>query len=130
MIIGYARKTVLVSIVALFLVTGTAMAQNTTPGPSLKADKWAEMCTSQQVPGRALCTAYAIGLYDGLILWLANSKDPIKICIPEHSFVSAKQVVDIGLDYIKKHPDRSPRAVAVVLREALEEAFPIPCREM
>ena len=124
------RKLLLTGIAALLLATGTAMAQNATPGPSLKADKWAEMCTSQQALGKVACTAYAIGLYDGLILWLTNSKDPIKICIPEHSFISAKQVIDIGLDYIKKHPDSGPKAIAVVFREAFEEAFPIPCREM
>jgi hypothetical protein len=123
------KAAIITGIVVLFLAT-SATAQNTAPGPSLKAGKWAEMCTSQQQLGILACTSYAIGLYDGLILWKANSEDPIKICIPEHSFISAKQVIDIGLDYIKRYPDKGTRAIAVVLMEAIEEAFPIPCKEM
>jgi len=124
------KKALLTGVAALLLATGASMAQRTTPGPSLKADKWVEMCTSQQQLGILACTSYAIGLYDGLILWKTNSEDPIKICIPEHSFISAKQVIDIGLGYIKRHPDKGTRAIAVVLMEAIEEAFPVPCKEM
>jgi|SRR5215471_11437565 len=126
------KVAIIAGCVALSVLTTAprAHAQNTTPGPSLKAEKWVEMCTSQQLSGTLACTAYAIGLYDGLILWKANSEDPIKICIPEHSFISAKQVIDIGLDYVKRHPDKGTRAVAVVLMEAIKEAFPIPCKEM
>src|SRR5262245_41517103 len=118
------KKLLLFGIAALLLTTGAARA-------SLKTDVWVSMCTSKKETAKVLCTAYANGLYDGLILWYANSKDPIKICVPEEkSFLSAKQMVDIGLEYVRRHPDSNSRPIAVVLREALEEAFPQPCREM
>jgi hypothetical protein len=72
----------------------------------------------------------SLGLYDGLVLWNANSEDPIKVCIPEKKNLNIGRLVEIGLEYIKKHQDSSPRPIAVVLREAFEEAFPQPCPEM
>ena len=76
--------------------------------------------------------AYALGLFDGLVLWHANSADPIKICLPPEKplNVYTNQVVDIALEYIRRHPDSGPRPIAVVLREAIEEAFPLPYKEM
>ena len=110
---------------ALFLATGTAHAG------SIRTDIWIKACTAKEAAGRTLCMDYVLGLYDGLILWYANSKDPIKICVPEEkSFVSGEQLMNIGLAYIRKHPDSNSRPIAVVLREAIEEAFPLPCREM
>jgi hypothetical protein len=118
------KKLLLTGIAVLFLATGAARAAG-----SLKTDVWVDICTSKD--GTAVCTAYALGLYDGLLLWYANSKDPIKICVPEErSFVSAKQMVDIGSEYVRRHPDSNSRPIAVVLREAIEEAFPQPCKEM
>ena len=118
------KKTLLTGIAALFLATGTAHAG------SIRTDIWVKACTAKEAAGRTLCMGYALGLYDGLILWYANSKDPIKICVPEKPFVSGEQLKDIGLGYIRKHPDSNSRPIAVVLREALEEAFPLPCSEM
>jgi len=123
------KKLLLTSIAALLLATGTAHA--TDYPPSLKAGAWVSMCTSKEAAAKVGCAAYAVGLYDGLILWHANSKDPIKICVPEEKpLLTRDQLVNIGLEYVKKHPDSNPRPIAVVLREALEEAFPLPCREM
>ena len=122
------KKLLLISITALFLAT-SAGAQNSIPSGSLKTDKWFEFCNSKELTLKALCAAYAHGLYDGLILWHANSEDPIKMCVPESSFLNPKKMVDIGLDYIKRHGDSGPRPIAVVLREAFEEAFPYPCRQ-
>jgi len=118
----------LTSIAVLFLATGTANAT------SLKTDMWVDWCSSKNgTEKKAACTAYALGLFDGLILWYANSEDPIKICVPpgEKSLnVNMKQVVDIGLEYIRRHPDSNSRPIAVVLRAAIAEAFPLPCKEM
>jgi Ssp1 endopeptidase immunity protein Rap1a len=99
---------------------------------SFKTDVWVNWCTKKDgTPEKIACTFYVLGLYDGLILWHANSEDPIKLCVPEHkNFISAKQLVDIGLEYIRKHQDSYPRPIGVVLREAFEEAFPEPCKEM
>jgi hypothetical protein len=122
------KKLLLSGIAALFLATGAAQAD--APGPSLKTHAWVDFCTSNGAVQKVLCRSYTVGLWDGLILWYANSKDPIKICIPEKSFVGGQQLIDIGLEYVRRHPDSNSRAIAVVLREAIEEAFPQPCREM
>ena len=121
------KKLLLAGVAMLLLATGAARAAG-----SLKTDVWVDMCTSKDGTAKKIaCTSYTLGLYDGLILWYANSKDPIKICVPEErSFVSAKQMVDIGLEYVRRHPDSNSRPIAVVLREAIEEAFPQPCRKM
>jgi Rap1a immunity proteins len=123
------KKLLLIGTVVLLTAT-SASAQSSSPGPSLKTDVWVDFCTSKDGMKKIVCTSYAVGLYDGLILWYANSKDPIKICVPEGSFISATQVIDIGLEYVRRHPDSNPRPIAAVLREAIEEAFPQPCREM
>jgi len=70
------KKALLTGIAALFLATGTAHAG------SIRTDIWVKACTAKEAAGRTLCMGYALGLYDGLILWYANSKDPIKICVP------------------------------------------------
>src|SRR5262249_40018700 len=123
------KKLLLTSIATLFLATGAANAA------SLKTNIWVSWCSSKDgTEKKAACIAYALGLFDGLILWYANSADPIKICMPRDEEkplnVNMKQVVDIGLEYIRRHPDSGPRPIAVVLREAIEEAFPLPCKEM
>jgi len=72
------KKLLLSGIAVLFLATGAARA-----GGSLKTDVWVDMCTSKDGTAKKIaCTSYTLGLYDGLILWYANSKDPIKICVP------------------------------------------------
>src|SRR5215472_1419278 len=44
--------------------------------------------------------------------------------------ISEKQMVTVTLQYIGKHPESNSRPVAVVLREAFEEAWPWPCSDM
>jgi hypothetical protein len=105
---------------ALSLLPGTAHAA------SLQAKQWANFCTSKNEKELGVCAFYALGLLDGLILWKVNSADPINICVPEEpeQRVSAKQIIDVGLAYIRKNPESNYRPIAVVLREAFEEKWP------
>ena len=117
-------RTLLSGIAALFLATGAAHAA------SIKANHWAALCTSNMEKEVLMCGFYAIGLVDGLTLWKANSTDPINFCLPEDGkgevLVSVKQIVEVGLAYIQKQktPESNFRAIAVVLREAIEEKWP------
>jgi hypothetical protein len=62
-------------VAVLLLATGAVQAAG-----SLKTNVWVDMCTSKDGTAKKIaCTSYTLGLYDGLILWHANSKDPIKI---------------------------------------------------
>ena len=101
-------------------------------GGSLKTDVWVDMCTSKDGTAKKNCVHV-------LYAWLIRRFNPLvrefqgpdqNLCARERSFVSAKQMVDIGLEYVRRHPDSNSRPIAVVLREAIEEAFPQPCKEM
>jgi len=121
------KKLLLSGIAVLFLATGAARA-----GGSLKTDVWVDMCTSKDGTAKKNCVHV-------LYAWLIRRFNPLarefqgpdqNLCARERSFVSAKQMVDIGLEYVRRHPDSNSRPIAVVLREAIEEAFPQPCKEM
>jgi hypothetical protein len=117
-------KLLLTGIAALFLATGTARAG------TLLAKQWVNFCTSKNEKELSMCAFYALGLFDGLVIWKVNSSDPINLCVPEEPErrVSAKQIMDVGLAYIQKNSENNDRPIAVVLREAFEEKW--PCVEM
>lgn len=118
---GTMKKIFLAGVAVLLpLSVGAAHAA------SFKANQWANFCTSKSEIHVGMCSLYALGLLDGLILWKVNSTDPISICVPEEpeKKPSAKQIVDIGLAYIQKNPESNDRPIAVVLREAFEEKWP------
>jgi hypothetical protein len=114
------KKLLPTSIAALFLATGAAHAA------SFKANQWANFCSSKSEKEIGVCAFYALGLLDGLILWKVNSADPISICVPEEpgKKPTARQIIDVGLAYIRKNPKSNDQAIAVVLREAFEEKWP------
>jgi hypothetical protein len=57
-------RTILAGVAALLLATGAAHA-----AASFKANKWAAFCTSKSEKEVGMCAFYALGLFDGLILW-------------------------------------------------------------
>jgi hypothetical protein len=95
------KRIFLAGVAALLLSAGAAHA-----AASFKANKWANFCTSKSEKEVGMCAFYALGLFDGLILWKVNSADPISICVPEEpeERPNAKQIIDVGLAYIQKNP--------------------------
>jgi hypothetical protein len=114
------KKTLLFAIAALFVATVAAHAA------SFKANQWANFCTSKNDKDVGMCAFYALGLLDGLILWKANSADPISICVPEEpdKRPNPRQIIGVGLAYIQKNPNSNHQAIAVVLRQAFAEKWP------
>ena len=116
------KRIFLVGVAALPLLIGAAQAQPR----SVMADEWASFCTSKSEKKLGMCGLYAVGLLDGLMLWKANSADPISICMPEEpeKRPNANQIIDVGLAYIQKNPESKYQPIAVVLRQAFEEKWP------
>jgi Rap1a immunity proteins len=113
-------KRIFLAGVAALLSAGAAHAA------TFKASNWVNFCTSKSEKEVGACAFYALGLLDGLILWKANSADPISICVPEEpeKRPNAKQIIDVGLAYIQKNPESNDQPIAVVLRKAFEEKRP------
>jgi hypothetical protein len=113
-------RIICIALALLVLVTSAAQAA------SFRANQWAISCTSKDERELVMCRFYALGLLDGLILWKANSADPISICVPEEpkERPDTKQIIDVGLAYIQKNPESKYQPIAVVLRQAFEEKWP------
>jgi hypothetical protein len=121
--IGNTMKKALLAGVAALLVLSASAAS---AAGTLLAKQWVNFCTSKNERELGMCAFYALGLFDGLVIWKVNSSDPINLCVPQEPErrVSAKQILDVGLAYIQKDPENNNRPIAVVLREAYEEKWP------
>jgi Rap1a immunity proteins len=80
-------------------------------------------CSSHDAGLELSCSTYFLGLLDGHALWKVSSDAPVA-CIPQQ--VSVGQVLDVGVRYLKAHPEIRHRSAAFLLRDAFKEAWPCP----
>ena len=68
------------------------------------------------------CLMYILGVYDGLEMDNAIHKTKKYYCVPEN--VQARQIREIVVAYLKKHPENRQWPAAGLITIALKEAFP------
>jgi Rap1a immunity proteins len=76
-----------------------------------------------------LCLGYALGLAEGFMTGISTgrkySRSSFEPCLPETAIT--QQLVDVGLDYIRKHPEKRHFDAGDLLLFAWSEAW--PCKE-
>jgi hypothetical protein len=83
----------------------------------LTGNDWAAFCRGNQTD-KAFCTGYAFGIADALS---QGGADAI-ICAPAGA--QAKELLDLGLRYISKRPERRQDGANELLTQAFIEAWP------
>lgn len=109
-------KTLLTTL-ALLATLGSAQAD-----PAMTANQWVSQCDSKEVPMRIACKQYALGVAEGLTLWLILHTDSAVICIPEKA--NDVQFVAVARKYYKDNPKDRHRTALVLLSLAYKEAWP------
>jgi hypothetical protein len=84
-----------------------------------------EQCAAPISESRLMCTSYILGYVDATVMWNANASG-IPICIPSEEVI-ARQIVDVVVKWLKAHPQDRDRAAAILVADALEEAW--PCKQ-
>lgn len=82
-----------------------------------------DQCTgssSQQL----LCSAYIVGVAEGVIVRENVGSTTATLCIPEG--VLRGQVIDVAKNYLRDHPETRQRSANALVYLALRQAF--PCR--
>src|SRR5215813_10393431 len=82
--------------------------------------KFAEVCSRKET--LLICAGYTRGVSDTLAVWLALRPNSARACIP--SAVQLDQLVDVGLDYIKRFPAERHLSAARLLTVAFVDAWP------
>jgi Rap1a immunity proteins len=105
--------------VAATMVSFNACA-NVLSGNALLAE-----CSSNETVGRVACYRYVDGYVTGLkygrsLGEIARGDAPV--CIPQEATVV--QLTDVGVRYLKAHPEIRDRAAAELLLAAFKEAWP------
>jgi hypothetical protein len=101
---------------ALALCTSSARA-----GPTSSAEEFSERCQDGG-PNLGWCVGYARGLADGLDVWQALSPNTAKACIDYK--VEAGALLEVGLRFIKAHPELRTAPAPYLLAPAFIEAWP------
>ena len=93
----------------------TFMTTPTLASPPDNGNEWTANCLSNNPRLNMRCYAYARGLADGF-----NMTDAV--CIDEK--VTAQQLVDVGILYIRNHPVTRAQWAGDLLMGAFAEAWP------
>jgi hypothetical protein len=106
--------------IALALVAVPAHA-----GPTSSAGEFSEQCQDGGLGASGSlrwCVGYARGLADGLDVWRELSPDTALICIDRK--VEADTLLEVGLRFVKAHPEYHTAPAPHVLAMAFREAWP------
>jgi hypothetical protein len=104
------------------------------PVPALAAspasgNDWLSRCEDGATTGDAAkasyCFSYARGLADGLSIWAVISPETAPVCIPTQ--VQGQELVDVGMRYLKDHPEMQTLAAGVPLVRSFAETW--PCKD-
>jgi hypothetical protein len=99
------------------------------PALAANGSDWLERCQDATTTGdaakAAYCFSYARGLADGLEIWAVISPETAPVCIPTQ--VQGQELVDVGMRYLKSHPDTQTLAAGVPLVQSFAETW--PCKD-
>jgi hypothetical protein len=104
------------ALVTAFLSTATASA-----GDDFKTgNELLEACQSSDSFDRGVCFGFVEGVSDAMNEGVAGWRR----CLPAP--VVIKQVSDVAVNFLARHPEWRHRSAATLVAEALKEAFPCP----
>jgi hypothetical protein len=113
---------ILVTMICAFPVAALA-------GSAANGSDWLSRCQDATATGdaakAAYCFSYARGLADGLEIWAVISPETAPVCIPTQ--VQGQELVDVGMRYLKSHPDIQALAAGVPLVQSFAETW--PCKD-
>jgi len=108
------RMIVAVPLFALFgVVDGAAAGEEA----FLSGDDLQELCKGVD----ASCTTYIMGVLDGVNMMESRAGSGSGYCAPE---ITSDDVTDVVTKHLKRHPARWESPAAMLVVEALTEAFP------
>lgn len=98
--------------------------------PLTNGNDWLTRCQDGTTSGDAgkatYCFSYARGLADGLSIWAVISPETALACIPTE--IQGQDLVDVGMRYLKNHPEMRSFAAGVPLTRSFVEAW--PCKQV
>lgn len=139
------RHLCTVFVLVLVVATGRVNAQATAMEISDSGSRYAEACSSIEKPSTqwnqidalnvGICSAYMIGVRDGISLLLFMGKESgispqfqkgteedLGICIPDG--VETSQMIRVTLKYIRENPEQAHIPSAQLVLAASQRAFP------
>ena len=95
-------------------------------GTAADGNDWLSRCqdgtTTGDVAKATYCFSYARGLADGLTIWAVISPTTAPACIPTE--VQGRDLVDVGMRYLKDRPEMGGFAAGVPLTQSFVATWP------
>jgi hypothetical protein len=111
---------------ALVIATACAIPLTAFAGSAADGNDWLSRCDGATVAADTVqatyCFSYARGLADGLSIWAIVSPTTAPACIPTET--QGQQLLDVGMAFLKQHPDMQHLAAGIVLTYSFVEAWP------
>jgi Rap1a immunity proteins len=107
----------------LLIATVATMVSFNAYAETFSGNELLAKCSSHDTGLELSCSIYFLGLLDGHALWKSSSDAPVA-CLPQQ--VSVGQTLDVGVRYLKAHPEIRHRPAALLLRDAFKQAWPCP----
>src|SRR5262245_3844857 len=113
---GATMNKLLVAATSAVMLAGITQVNAAVTG-----NDWQSYCANDKKPGEfAACIYYTRGLADGLTLWEMAKPEAAFICIPAE--VTGRQLVDVGMKYLREHPAERHKSAAYLLALAFIES--------
>jgi Rap1a immunity proteins len=91
----------------------------------LSGNEWLADCSANENFRKLACLRFAEGVANGIALWAGSSRANAPMCLPDGG-VSTGQVQDVGVRYVRAHPEIRHLPAATLLLAAFKEAWPCP----
>ena len=118
--VGLREGEALLTKCRLLIAAAATVVSFNANAQTFSGNEWLTDCSLKV---RSRCPWYAIGLAEGFILWAQSpSSADAPTCIPEG--VKGVQIVDVGVRYMKAHPEILQQPADILLRDAFKEAWP------
>ena len=116
----HSRNLVFLLVVTLLPTMTSADAEQ--PVPSVTGNSLLEYCGSKNVGEYGVCVGYITGVGDIETMDGAAFPDRQRFCTPDNA--TNGQIIDIVVKYLKDHPAARHLLGAILVVNALTEAFP------
>ena len=111
------------TIAAIVVALACALPGAVRAAPPADGNDWLSRCQDAEDAAKGTyCFTYARGLADGLSLWAVISPQTAPACIPTQ--VQGQELVDVGMRYLKSHPEMGRLAAGIPLAQSFVETWP------
>jgi hypothetical protein len=91
--------------------------------PSQSGRDYIRQCTSRTRTDQISCLSYTKGIVDGLVLWMIKNNSNAEVCIPTELLSDHRELSDLAIRYILKHPKEADRPARDLLMAAYREIW-------